>query len=70
MTATAIWIITAALLAVLIVEIAAIATARNGETLTERLSIVTGVRPLRWWRPLLITAASALAAWLVLHLFA
>jgi hypothetical protein len=49
-------------------EIAAILTRKEGDTISERLRALLGIRPVRWWRPIGIIALCALAAWFVVHL--
>jgi hypothetical protein len=50
------------------VEIAAILTRKRGDTISERLRALLGIRPRRWWRPIGIITVCALAAWFVIHL--
>lgn len=54
--------------AVIAVEIAAILTRKKGDTISERLRALLGIRPRRWWRPIGIIVVCALASWFVIHL--
>jgi hypothetical protein len=68
MTEVPAWLLATLGVAVVAVEIAAILTRKKGDTISERLRVLLGIRPRRWWRPIGIVAISALAGWFVVHL--
>jgi hypothetical protein len=46
------WVLITIGIAAAIAEIAALATKKTGDTISERLRVVLGIRPRRWWQPL------------------
>jgi hypothetical protein len=68
MTEVPAWLLSTLAIAIAAVEIAAIATRKQGDTISERLRVLLGIKPRRWWRPIGIIGVCALAGWFVIHL--
>lgn len=68
MTEVPAWVLVTLGLAVAGVEVAALLTRKPGDTISERLRVLLGIKPPRWWRPVGVLALAALCAWFLVHI--